>query len=132
MIDFIKNNLNPKNKKRGDCVVRAIAHATNQSWDAVFTDLCKIAFNLKAMPNDKVTCEKYLALLGFTKHKQPRKPDNTKYTVGEIDKVITKHKIAILSVAHHLTVVDYGTVYDLWDCRNKTVGNYWTREVANV
>lgn len=131
MIEFVKNNLNPKNKKRHDCVIRAIAYATKQNWDTVFTDLCNIGLKIKAMPNEKITFEKYLAQLGFVKQKQPRKPDGTKYTVGEFDKIGSHALVAVVSVAHHLTVIVNNAVYDLWDCRNKTIGNYWILEVSN-
>ena len=64
---MIKYNANPKGWKTNDCVIRAIALATNQSWDKVFTDLCEIAFKKKRMLNDPRVYEKYLSQLGWNK-----------------------------------------------------------------
>ena len=50
---MIKYNANPKGWKTDDCVIRAIALATNQTWDKVFTDLNEIAFKKKRVFNDK-------------------------------------------------------------------------------
>ena len=80
---MIKLNLNPKGWKTGDCVIRAIAYATQQSWDDVYKGLSDLGFKKKRMPNDKQVYEQYLKDLGWEKQKQPRKWDNTKYTVNE-------------------------------------------------
>ena len=74
--------------------------------------------------NDKKNYEKYLEQLGWVKMKQPRKSDNTKYLVGEIDEVTT-HSSVIISCAHHLTCRINDEIVDIWDCRGKTIGNYW-------
>ena len=33
---FIEFNINPKNKRTKDCVIRAIATATNSSWEYIY------------------------------------------------------------------------------------------------
>ena len=40
MSNFLQTNPNPKGKNIGDCVIRAIALATNQEWAKVYLDLC--------------------------------------------------------------------------------------------
>ena len=141
-----KLNINPRGIKAGDCVVRAIALATEQTWDKVYTDLCEIGLKMKRMPNEKQVYEKYLDNLGWTKHKQPRAKNYeegyfsgmSKYTVDELiykldgDKLIGGGSIHIIvSVANHLTCLEYDKGYqitDTWDCGHKCVGNYWTKE----
>lgn len=128
---FIEFNLNPKNRKTGDCVVRAIAYATQQSWDKVYQDLCELGFKMKRMPNDKQVYEKYLDNLGWHKHKQPRKWNNFKYTVDEfID--IAPNDVYIVSVANHLTAIGDREIKDIWDCGHKSVGNYWCTKFRNI
>ena len=39
---WIKCNPNPLGKQTGDCVVRAIAIATGQSWRDTYRELCKV------------------------------------------------------------------------------------------
>lgn len=72
---------------------------------------------------------------GYVKMKQPRKEDNTKYLVGEIDKLTyhteRKHGVLIL-LANHWTTVIGDDLIDLWDCRMKTIGNYWIKPLSNI
>ena len=57
---FTYNNVNPKNKINGDCVIRAIANAMNKTWDEVNEDSFKYSVKYKTVLNDKHTYEKYL------------------------------------------------------------------------
>ena len=124
---FEYHNENPRGlKSAGDCVVRALAFALNMSWDDVFEELCDIARELKRMPNDDKVFEQYLESKGWVKHRQPRYPDNTKYTVREFA-AEHNNKVCIIRVAGHLTTTYFGRIYDTWDCRHKAVGNYWTK-----
>ena len=72
-------NANPKDKKTGDCVIRAISTATGKSWDDVLDELTEVAHTVKSVPNNKECYEVYLEKNGFIRCKQPRKDDNTKY-----------------------------------------------------
>lgn len=123
---FDKYNYNPKGWKADDCVIRAIGYATGKTWNEVFTDLCTIANKKCRMPNDDKVWQKYLEEIGWVKHSQPRKADDTKYTVEEFADGYSP-KLAIVRVANHLTVVEGNTLIDTWNCGYKTVGNYWTK-----
>ena len=65
--------------------------------------------------------------------KQTRKPDNSKYTGKEFCLDIqgspnpNKKYIATIGRHHIVAIVD-GKINDTWDCSNKCIGNYWTRE----
>lgn len=126
MIEYLNFNANPKNKKTTDCVIRAISVATKKDYNEVLDELIKISKKTGYHITDKKCWEKYLELLGFAKMKQPKKADNTKYTIGEIDKVIG-NETALISCVHHLTIVKCKTLYDTWDCRKKSIGNYWVK-----
>lgn len=122
---FTYHNENPKHlKSAGDCVIRAIAYATRIGWDETLGSLYKIGFKMKRLPNDDKVFEQYLSNLGYSKQSQPRKPDNTKYTVKEFAKKYPKGTY-IVRMAGHLSVVDNGKIIDTWNCGYKCVGNYW-------
>lgn len=143
---FEKLNLNPKGIKAGDCVIRAIALATDQTWDDVYNNLCQLGLKMKRVPNEKKVYEKYLEQLGWIKHKQPRaynyedghSSSMSKYTINElIDKLDGDKLISggcphiVVSVANHLTCLEDNHGYqimDTWNCGNKYVCNYWTKE----
>ena len=126
MVKYEKLNNNPKGRKTGDCVIRATASATGQTWVEALLEQTDIAVKTGYMVACKENFEKYLSAHGFIKMKQPRKADGTKYEVGEIDKVC-KDPVIVVSMANHLTVIKDNRLEDLWDCRHKCVGNYWVK-----
>lgn len=123
---FQKYNANPKNKRVGDCVVRAISTAINEPWDTVFMDLCEVGFDLKSMPNDKDTYSEYLNRKGFS---------NITIKVTKGSKRPTVQSFAqdnpngtfVLSVANHLVTVVDGKYYDTWDSGSCCLYRYWHR-----
>lgn len=128
MVKLKIENVNPKNKKTADCVIRAIAKASKIDYWKVAEDLFKMQKKTGYMLNEKRCYEKLLEQYGFVKMAQPRKSDSTKYLVGDIDKLFTKQpKNVIIKMAHHLTCYTDGYIVDIWDCRGKSIGNYWIK-----
>lgn len=128
MIDFVKFNNNFKNRKTCDCVVRALAGASGKDYKQVAKELFDIYMTTGYMMNEKHNYEKWLETNGFVKMKQPRKYDGTKYLVGEIDELIGSEDVAVISMAGHLTFVEDDNIIDTWDCRYKTIGNYFIKK----
>ena len=138
MVEFHKINVNPKNRITGDCVLRALTVAIHnpncdikEEYKNVLNELVQICLKTGYMINDKHTYEQFLTNHGFIKYKQPRKDDNTKYKIGEIHKVLDlRYNVifsrCVISCAHHLTVFT-NAINDTWDCRNKTINNYWVK-----
>lgn len=124
---FIKENLNPTGKSSTDCVVRAIMKATGQTWAKTYQDLCEVGLKEFDMPNSKKVWSKYLEQQGYVKQKMPRFPNNTRYTLEEFAKEYKKGTY-IIKLAHHVTTVIDGHIYDSWDCSHKSVGNYWSKK----
>lgn len=128
---FIEFNNNPKKRKTGDCVVRAIATATNSSWEFVYKELAESGIKKGLMINSDENWKKYLETLGFKKQKMPRRDDRTRYTLEEFcTEIAEEEKIYIIKLAGHLTVVKNKNLYDTWNCSYKSVGNYWIIEGA--
>lgn len=124
---FTYHNQNPKNRKTaGDCVIRAISYAMSKTWEETYKELCDLGFELKRMPNDVHTYTEYFKRKAIIKYPQPRKYDNTKYTLREfIQDARGKKGVIVVNLANHLTVIKDGMIYDTWDCGRYTVGNYW-------
>ena len=129
MIKFELKNVNPKGRKTTDCVVRALTLATGKKYEEVFMELVDLSLKTGYFMNEKRLEEKFLENNGFVKVKQPRKWDNTKYQIGEVDKLIKSGNDTpvIIRCAHHLTCVIGDTLYDLWDCRRKCISNYYVK-----
>ena len=75
----------------------------------------------------KENVEKLLAEKGIDMKKQPRKPDNTKYTGKEFcKKIAQKDKRYIASIGgNHMVAIVGKKVQDIWDSTDGCIGNYW-------
>ena len=125
-MNYIEHNENPKNKLTGDCVIRAIAYGLGKSWSDVYKDLCELGLKYAILPNNKYCYTKYLSKLGYKKQKMPIKRNDKRYTIKEFaDLLAEPNNRYIISVAKHLTVLDYNTLIDVWNCGDRCVGNYW-------
>lgn len=124
---FTYTNPNPRNlKSTGDCVIRAISLALEQDWLTTFTDLCAVGAKLSRMPNDPKAYTTYLESKGWYKQSQPRKSDNTKFTLREFLKY-RKGKAIVHCGSHHIVCIDGGKALDTWDCSEGCVGVYYIK-----
>lgn len=138
-------NANPKNRKGGDCVVRAVANALDQSWEQTVREMTEVGIQHGFVLNDTHTYDKYLQSKGFMKCMQPRKHDNTKYTGEEwcemLDRVTKKGDWGAIVAnigGHHAVCIkplidEDGTyrgyrVWDIWDSTDGCIGNYWMKK----
>ena len=123
-----------KKDKAGDCVVRAIAHATGTDYMAVWEDLLELSIETGHMPNEEKTFGKYLKSIGWAKQKPMRNYRNKLLKV----KQIKSEQDLIVSTSGHLTYISgeyYSTdnnynmrLLDTCDCRNSTAYSYWKRD----
>ena len=120
-------NANPKNKHTTDCVVRAICTALDQPYNKTIKELSELWIETGYQMSDVKCYGKYLESKGFVKYKQPRKPDNTKYTGKEFVKIFEGVCVAHLG-GNHVVCVKNGKVLDIWDSTEGCIGNYWARE----
>lgn len=132
MLKYVNYNVNPKGRKTGDCAVRALVGTLKVHYDEAI-DLCaEYAKKLCYGITDKQIMEAVLKDYGYVKMKQPKKPNGKKYTVGEMDKILTKEQMkegVFVTIAGHHTCITDGYVQDIWDCRKKSVGNYYVKNI---
>lgn len=123
---FEKYNANPKNKKTGDCVLRAISTALGQDYWKTLDEMVEVTKKTGYYMSEKEGYTAYLKSKGYSMQKMPRKWDNTRYTVEEFaDELVKPGYNYLIKVAHHLTCLKDKTLYDTWNCGHKSVGNYW-------
>jgi hypothetical protein len=125
-VTFEHLNLNPRGRKTADCVIRALAAVTGGSYKDVLLELANIQIETGHDMSTKYGYERFLTSRGWVKHKQPRKIDGSKYLVGEIGNLVRPYERVIITMVHHMTVKMNQSIYDIWDCRRKTIGNYYT------
>lgn len=125
-------NLNPKDRKVDDCVVRAIANATNQSWEQTVREMTEMGIKKGCLLNDPKLIPLYLKSKGFSQMNEPRKSDNTKMTVrewlGSRDGWLWhSYKIVAVVGSHHITAIIDNQVQDIWDCSKKKMHKWWVK-----
>lgn len=132
-------NANPRNRIAGDCVIRAISTALQQSWEQTVRELTEVGIKHGLVCNEQACYDKYLKSKGWVKCKQPRKYDNTKYTGKEFCRELVRYDSEIYSgddmlhiVAHigthHVVAIMSGQVWDTWDSTSGAIGVYWVKE----
>ena len=121
---FVEYNNNPKHKKTGDCVVRALSQFMHADWKLTYQDLCNIGLNKGVMPNNPDAYKTYLAKVGIEMQKQPKNSLGKRMTLKEFLEQHPKGEY-LLHVRKHLTYCRDGICYDTWDCTDYCVGNYW-------
>lgn len=130
MLGYRELNLNPKKHKTGDCSTRALAGTLGIDYHEALRLQYEAADKTCYGITNKQVIEYVVKQFGYKKMKQPRKYDGTKYTVAELDEILPKSVLqagVLVTVANHHTCITGGMVQDIWDCRNKTVGNYYTK-----
>lgn len=132
---FRYHNQNPRNKKTGDCVIRALSTATGIHYNDVLLQLVTIQLKTGYMANSRSCYGKWLKSLGWIRHKQPKKADGRKYTGrefcqalwhGDLDIESNKRIIAHIGTLHLVSIIDW-QVWDTWDSTDGCIGVYWTK-----
>ncbi len=137
---FHFHNQNPRNRYTEDCVVRALSLGTEIPYNDVVMELAKIACETGYSTCGDNCIIKFLERHGWTKCKQPRKYDNTKYTGREFCEVLqnathipfdmiksaTQPVIANIG-GGHIVCIKNGKVWDTWNSTRGCIGFYFTK-----
>ncbi len=134
---FHCHNENPNGRITTDCVIRAIATASEKEYKDVLMEMTALQIETGLDKSDPKAIAKYLEIHGWKKHKQPRKRDNTKYKGYNFCRRIQNpesvyHKYADKNIianigGHHIVAICNGKVYDHWNSTGGCIGNYWSR-----
>lgn len=118
-------NCNPHHVRTDDCVIRAIAAATGDTWEKTLKGLTAYMLKDGYMIGTPECYGKYLKDKGFEKHNAPHKTRNKTMTVAEF--ALQFNGQAIMNAdSDHITYLSEGKIYDIWDCGDCEAGEYWT------
>lgn len=118
-------NPNPKNRLVDDCVIRAIALLTDQTWDNTYIGITMAGFDEKDMPSSGRAFSKYLSDVGFKRYVIPNTCPNC-YTVRDFCSDNPKGNYLLVTDKHVIGVKD-GNYYDTWDSGDEIPMYYWQR-----
>ena len=119
MVDYRFYNANPLGKIESDCVCRAISRATKIPYKVIQYKLHLVA-ELFECEKLCLCCYHHLLekVFGLTQK------NANKRTVRELAEDF-KDNILIIRIQGHLTMSEYGHVYDIWDCRDEEADVFW-------
>lgn len=120
---WIRCNPNPLGKQTSDCVVRAIAIATDASWRRVYTDLCNLGGIECEMPSANIVWGIHLNELGGRQFLLPESCPQC-ITVRAFCEKFPKGVYVIGTGSHAVAVID-GDYYDSWDSGNEVPSYFW-------
>ena len=109
-------NPNPRGSSVGDCVVRAVAAATGQSWEQAYI----------ALASANRTWGAYLQNQGY-KRRMVEADCATCYTVADFAREYPRGVYVLGCSGHVLTVID-GAWWDSWDSGAECPIYYWYKE----
>ena len=120
-------NCNPHHRLTDDCVIRAIASSTGETWENTLRALTDCCVRVGYMLNTPECYGQYLKELGYVKQKQPVHKNGKKVRFKEFVKMFDGHAIAHCGKGH-ITYVADNSAWDIWDVSDEVVGNYWVHE----
>ena len=120
---WVKCNPNPVGRQTGDCVIRAIAIATGQSWRETYRDLCRIGEIQGDLPNSNMVWGMYLKQLGGKQFLLPESCPEC-ITVRAFAERYPKGTYVIGTGTHAVAVID-GDWYDAFDSAEAVPTTFW-------
>lgn len=119
-------NPNPDGKMVGDCVIRAIAKATNGDWETTYVGVSTQGFMMHDMPSSNAVWGSFLYDRGFQRYAIPNTcPDC--YSVAEFAEDNPVGTYVLATGTHVVAVVD-GDYFDAWDSGAEIPAYYWKRK----
>lgn len=120
-MNYIKFNPNPLGKNVGDCTVRALSKALDQTWENTFVGLCLEGFMLNDMPSANSVWGSYLRRYGYQRSLAPDDMTVAEFADEHPDGTY------ILALSGHVVCIQDNTLYDSWDSSNEIVLYYWQK-----
>lgn len=120
---WVKCNPNPLGKEVPDCVVRAIAIATDKTWHKVYNAVCDEGGIECNMPSVNAVWGKYLYRLDFEPFILPQACPQC-VTVRAFCRMYPRG-IYIIGTGNHAVAVIDGDYYDSWDSGNEAPSYFW-------
>ena len=120
-------NSNPKDKKVGDCVIRAVSKAMGMTWEDTYVALCIQGFLSCDMPSANSVWGTYLKNHGFRREIVSDDCPEC-YTVADFAREYPQGVYVVGTGSHAIAVID-GVIYDAWDStREQPIYYYYKGE----
>jgi hypothetical protein len=121
---FCYYNCNPHSRRTEDCVIRAIASGTEDSWEGALKKLTKHMIKTGYMLSTPDLYGDYLTHHGWVHKAQPRYGNHKTMKIKDFVKKFKGR--AIIHVGDdHVSYIEDGKLWDIWNCEDEIIGEYW-------
>ncbi|MBQ1291589.1 MAG: hypothetical protein IIY28_09625 [Lachnospiraceae bacterium] len=120
---WVQCNPNPLGKQTGDCVIRAIAIATDQSWRQTYRALCDEGERLGDLPNSNQVWGNYLRQHGAKQFLLPETCPTCISVRAFCDRY--PEGVYVIGTGDHAVAVIDGDHYDSFDSGEMTPTYFW-------
>lgn len=124
---YVEYNPNPKQKRVGDCVIRAICKVLDMDWEKTYIQLCLQGLKMFDMPSSNAIWGSYLKQKGFLQVAIP----NTCPDCFTVEDFCKEHPngVFVLGTGTHVVAVVDGDYYDAWDSGKEIPVYYFRRQL---
>ena len=113
---FQYTNLNPRNRRTTDCVVRAIADAMDQDYNQTLDGLVDVNKKTGYHIADVRCYDRYLEQNGFVKMRQPKDKLGKRIPASEFVKTLTEKQVMVAHIGtRHVACIRNKKVRDTWN-----------------
>lgn len=123
---YSEYNPNPMGKHVGDCVVRAVSKALDQSWEQTYIDLSLLGYAMGDLLSSNAVWGAYLKDKGFSRDMVKEGRDMC-YTVEDFCEEYPIGVYVVGTGTHAICVID-GVYYDTWQSGNETPIYFYKQE----
>lgn len=120
---WVQCNPNPLGRQTGDCVVRAIAIATDSSWRDTYRELCRIGEREADLPNSNLVWHMMLRELGARQFLLPESCPDCITVRAFCERY--QDGVYIIGTGEHAVCCIDGDWYDSFDSGSMTPSYFW-------
>ena len=120
-------NPNPiKNKRVGDCVVRALSKATGKSWEETYIELCLLGYIMGDLPSSNAVWDNYLKSQGFVRDIVSADCPSC-YTIKDF---CEEHPqgVFVIGTGSHAVCIENGCIFDTWRSDDEVPVYFYKKE----
>lgn len=119
-------NPNPRGKRVGDCVVRALSKALDRSWNDTYISLCIEGYLQGDLPSANTVWDRFLLKQGYSRAIIPRECPVC-YSVEDFAEDHPTGRYVVGTGTHAVAVID-GVIYDAWESSDEQPIYYYRKE----
>ncbi len=128
---FQFENPNPAGNLTCDCTIRAVANATQMTWEEAYEVLAEAGRKLYTVMDAKEAVRYILEELNFKRVKIPIIKGKRKPSMKSLSTTV-KDKILIGEITKHVLCMKNGKVYDTWDSSDTSLRTFWIYTGENM